>query len=63
MMELAGREENKVKTDPERESGNKRIFEASLREASPQAEDIMVRIADSRPHLAVVRRGRLERRG
>jgi hypothetical protein len=34
MMELAGREENQVKTDPERDSGNKRIFKASLPEAS-----------------------------
>jgi hypothetical protein len=35
MMELAGSEENHVKADPDKEDGNKRIFRASLPDASP----------------------------
>jgi hypothetical protein len=35
MMELAGSEENHVKADPDKESGNRQIFRASLRDASP----------------------------
>jgi hypothetical protein len=34
-MELAGHEENHAKADPNRESGNKRIFNAFLPDASP----------------------------
>jgi hypothetical protein len=35
MMELAGSKENHAKANPERESGNNRIFKASLPDASP----------------------------